>query len=89
MGTLRKYLMNGAIISALLSGFSALRHQRKEPADWRTYLTWTSWVLTLIVAFGTVRIQSLETDDPAAASLPKPAAGPKPAKNKRKKDKRK
>jgi hypothetical protein len=89
MGTLRKYLMNGAIISAVLSGFSALRHQRKEPADWRTYLTWASWVLTLIVAIGTVRIQSIETDDPTAANRPKPAQGPKPVKDKRKKDKRK
>jgi hypothetical protein len=89
MGTLRKYLLNGTILSALLSGFSALRHQRKEPADWRTYLTWASWVLTLIVAFGTVRIQSIETDDPAAAGRPKPAKGPKPAKDKRKKDKSK
>ena len=89
MGTLRKYLMNGSIISALLSGLSALRRQRKEPADWRTYLTWASWFLTLIVAFGTVRIQSIETDDPIAAALPKAAAGPKPAKDKRKKSKRK
>ena len=83
MGTLRKYLMNGAIISAVLSGVSAVRHQRKAPADWRTVLTWVSWGLTLAVALGTVRINSLEADDPAAAKRDKPAKGPKPAKDKR------
>ena len=81
MGTLRKYLMNGAIISAVVSGVSALRQQRKaEVTDWRTYLTWVAWGLTLAVAIGTVRIQSQQDDDPDA---PKPALGPKPSKRKK------
>lgn len=83
MGTLRKYLFNGAIISAVFSGISAFRQQRNAPTDWRTYLTWVAWLLTLIVAFGTVRIDSKELDDPAAQKRPKPAKGPKPAKDKR------
>ena len=83
MGTLRKYLFNGAIVSALLSGLSAVRRQRKAPADWRTALTWASWALTLIVAVGTVRINSLEVDDPSAKKRRKPAKGPKPAKDPR------
>jgi hypothetical protein len=77
MGTLRKYLMNGAIISSVLSGVSAIRQGRKEPGDWRTYLTWVAWVLTLIVAIGTVRIQS---QDPGRTA----PTGPK-LKNPRKK----
>ena len=71
MGTLRKYLMNGAIISSVFSGISAFRQGRKNPTDWRTYLTWIAWGLTLVVAIGTVRKESL---DPAAA---KTAPGPK------------
>lgn len=81
MGTLRKYLMNGAIISSLLSGLSAFRQGRKNEKDWRTYLTWIAWVLMLIVAIGTVRMQSI---DPDAA---KRAAGPK-LKNTQKKAKK-
>jgi hypothetical protein len=71
MGTLRKYLLNGAIISSVLSGVSAFRQSRKGPTDWRTYLTWIAWGLTLAVAIGTVRIDS---KDPGR---PKPVTGPK------------
>jgi uncharacterized membrane protein YfcA len=73
MGTLRKYLMNGAIISSVLSGVSAIRASRKGPTDWRTVLTWIAWGLTLAVAIGTVRIESQELDPNA----PKPSLGPK------------
>lgn len=83
MGTLRKYLFNGAIVSAVLSGLSAFRQQRKNTTDWRTYTTWIAWALTLLVAIGTVRIGSQEIDDPAAKNRPKPAKGPKPAKDPR------
>jgi hypothetical protein len=89
MGSLRKYLFNGVIVSALLSGIGALRQQRKAPADWRTVLTWASWLLSFIVAVGTVRIQSEEAEDPAPKKVkknrPQPATGPKPVKRARKK----
>lgn len=71
MGTLRKYLLNGAIISSVLSGVSAVRQGRKDPSDWRTYLTWIAWVLTLIVALGTVRIESQDPGRGAASAGPK------------------
>lgn len=82
MGTLRKYLFNGAIISAVFSGISAFRQQRNAPTDWRTYLTWVAWLLTLIVALGTVRIDS-QNEDPKKPNRPKSAKGPKPAKDPR------
>ena len=81
MGTLRKYLLNGALISSLLSGISAFRQGRKNDTDWRTYLTWIAWVLTLIVAIGTIRKNSIDPD------APKVAAGPK-LKNAQKKPKK-
>jgi hypothetical protein len=81
MGTLRKYLMNGAIISSVLSGVSAFRQTRRMDTDWRTYLTWIAWGLTLVVAIGTVRMESL---DPSAATH---ASGPK-LKDPRKKPKK-
>ena len=83
MGTLRKYLMNGAIISSVLSGVSALRQGRKNPTDWRTYLTWIAWGLTLVVALGTVRKESIDPDAPKVAPGPKLKNGQKkPKKNK-------
>ncbi|MGN6444856.1 hypothetical protein [Amnibacterium sp.] len=71
MGTLRKYLLNGAIISSVFSGISALRQGRRNPTDWRTYLTWIAWALTLVVAIGTVRKESLDPDAQRVAPGPK------------------
>ena len=71
MGTLRKYLMNGAIISSVLSGVAALRQGRKAPTDWRTYLTWIAWTLTFIVALGTVRMDSVDPEARGRAVGPK------------------
>jgi hypothetical protein len=83
MGTLRKYLMNGAIISSIFSGISAFRQGRKNPSDWRTYLTWIAWGLSLVVAIGTVRKQSLDPDAPAVSAGPKlKNASKKPKKSK-------
>ena len=81
MGTLRKYLMNGAIISSIFSGIAALRQGRKTETDWRTYLTWIAWGLTLVVAIGTIRKQSLEPDAPAHSNGPKPAKSKKDKKD--------
>ena len=80
MGTLRKYLFNGQIIGAILSGLQALRSQRNAPKDWRTTLGWFAWVLTTVIAIGTVRINSLEVDDPDVKKKPKAATGPNIAK---------
>jgi hypothetical protein len=83
MGTLRKYLLNGALISSVLSGISAFRQGRKNPTDWRTYLTWIAWVLTLLVAVGTIRKDSIDPDAPKVAAGPKlKNAQKKPKKNK-------
>jgi hypothetical protein len=91
MGTLRKYLFNGVIVSSLISGIGALRQQRKSPADWRTVLTWASWILSFMVAVGTVRIESQKADEPKPATKEEkkrrareePATGPKPIKRAR------
>ena len=88
MGSLRKYLFNGAIISAIIGGVSALRQQRKGDTDWRTALTWLAWGLTLVVAIGSVRIDSLHEDEPddvkkAIKKREHKGRGPKPVKDPR------
>ena len=92
MGTLRKYLMNGAIISSVLSGVAALRQGRKAPTDWRTYLTWIAWTLTFIVALGTVRMDSLDPEESRKRAIGPKLGNPrnkKAKKNKKAKDKNK
>ena len=85
MGSLRKYLFNGPVIGAILSGVTSLRAQRNAPKDWRTLLGWAAWILTTIVAIGTVRINSLDADDPRAKNKPKVATGPNIVKKGKKK----
>ena len=76
MGTLRKYLLNGSVLTALLSGLQSLRAQRRAPKDWRTWLGWLAWALTTAGAIGTVRINSIEETKPEALRKPKTATGP-------------
>lgn len=76
MGTLRKYLFNGAVLTSLLSGLQSFRAQRKAPKDWRTYLGWIAWGLTTAVAVGTVRINSIEESKPESLRKPRTATGP-------------
>jgi len=76
MGTLRKYLLNGSVLTSLLSGLQSLRAQKNAPKDWRTYLGWVAWALTTAVAVGTVRINSIEESKPESLRKPKTATGP-------------
>jgi hypothetical protein len=50
----RKFLFNGAVWSAIFSGYSVLQTTRQGPRDWRLALTWIAWLATSIVAIGTV-----------------------------------
>lgn len=52
---MRRYLLNGAIISSIFGGIGAVNHTRKGPRDWRLVLTWIAWALTLAIAIGTVK----------------------------------
>ncbi|GAA4664785.1 hypothetical protein [Frondihabitans cladoniiphilus] len=51
---MRKFLFNGAIISAAFSGFSALKATRSGPRDWRLALLWLSWAASTAIAIGNV-----------------------------------
>lgn len=76
MGTLRKYLLSGSVLTSVLSAVQSLRAQRKAPKDWRTWLGWLAWGLTTAVAIGTVRINSVEETKPESLRKPKTATGP-------------
>lgn len=51
---MRKFIFNGAIISAVFSGISALRATKSGPRDWRLALLWVSWAASLAIALGNV-----------------------------------
>ena len=57
---MRKYLLNGSIISALVSSISTLRTGTAGPKDWRFYLSVIASLLTVVIAIGTVRAESRE-----------------------------
>lgn len=51
---MRKFIFNGAIISAIFSGVSALRATSSGPRDWRLALLWISWLASTAIAIGNV-----------------------------------
>jgi hypothetical protein len=59
----RKFLFNGAVISALFSGISALRATRSGPRDWRLALLWVAWAASTAIAIGNVRDNAEHADD--------------------------
>lgn len=51
---MRRFLFSGSVLSALFSGWGAVKTTRSGPRDWRLILMWISWGLTLAIAIGTV-----------------------------------
>ncbi|MCU1438229.1 MAG: hypothetical protein JWP66_1316 [Naasia sp.] len=55
---MRKYVMNGAILSAFVSAISTVRTGSAGPKDWRFYVSVLASLLTVSVAVGTVHKES-------------------------------
>jgi hypothetical protein len=51
---MRKYILNGSVLSALVGGWSTLQTTRRGPRDWKLGLMWLSWAITVAIAIGTV-----------------------------------
>ncbi|KQV24473.1 MULTISPECIES: hypothetical protein [unclassified Microcella] len=62
---MRKYLFNGAIISAAVSAVSVINATRKGPHDWRLALMWASWGISVAIAVGTIIEDQKTPGDPA------------------------
>lgn len=60
---MRKFLFNGAIISAVFSGISALRATKSGPRDWRLALLWLAWAASTAIAVGNVADAASHADD--------------------------
>ena len=59
---MRKYVFNGAVISAVFSAWSVVSATKNGPRDWRLALMWASWGISVAIAVGTVLEETKERD---------------------------
>lgn len=59
---MRKFLFNGAVLSAAFSAVGVVNATRNGPRDWRLALMWVSWGITVAIAVGTVIDENREHD---------------------------
>jgi hypothetical protein len=57
---MRKFMFNGAVISAAFGLWSTIQASRKGPRDWRIVLGWLNAGIALAIAVGTVVQESKE-----------------------------
>lgn len=51
---MRKFIFNGAVISAAVGLWTTLKTTRDSPRDWRVPLMWISAAISFAIAIGTV-----------------------------------
>jgi hypothetical protein len=57
---MRKFIFNGAVISAAVGLWSTIQSSRSGQRDWRVVLMWINAGLSLAIAVGTVIEESKE-----------------------------
>jgi hypothetical protein len=62
-GSMRKYILNGAMLSAVFGAFGAIQATRKGPRDWRLVLAWVSWGISVALAVGSVQTEAEKADE--------------------------
>ncbi|WP_345764188.1 hypothetical protein [Diaminobutyricibacter sp. McL0608] len=62
---MRKYIFNGAVLSAALGIWTTVRRTKEGARDWKVILLWISSAISLAIAIGTVIEESRELDDEA------------------------
>lgn len=60
---MRKYLFNGAIISAVIGLWTTVQSSKNGPRDWRIPLMWINAGISLVLAIGAVLEESKEASD--------------------------
>lgn len=51
---MRKFLMNGAILSSVFGILGTLKKSKDEPRTWRAILLWVGWAVGAGLAIGSV-----------------------------------
>lgn len=60
---MRKFIFNGAVISAIIGLWSTIQSTKDGPRDWRIPLMWISAGITVAIAIGTVLQDSREAEE--------------------------
>ena len=60
---MRKYLFNGAVISAAVGLWTTVRSSQNGPRDWRLPLMWINAAISLALAVGAVVQESREASE--------------------------
>ena len=60
---MRKYIFNGAVLSAALGIYNTVRQTKDGVRDWKVVLLWISSAISLAIAIGTVIEESHELED--------------------------
>ena len=60
---MRKFIFNGAIISAVIGLWTTIQSTRQGPRDWRVPLMWISAALSIVIAVGTVLEESKDAEE--------------------------
>ncbi len=60
---MRKYIFNGAVLSAALGIWTNVRRTKDGRRDWKVVLLWVSSAISLAIAIGTVIDESHELED--------------------------
>jgi cytochrome c-type biogenesis protein CcmH/NrfF len=59
----RRFLLSGSFISAVIAGLGLLRKTLVGPRDWRTLLLWASWVISVVLAVAAINDRRRYVDD--------------------------
>ena len=60
---MRRFLLSGTFLSAVIAGLNLLRKTLAGPRDWRTLLLWASWAISLVLAIAAINDRRLYVDD--------------------------
>ncbi|MFF2051377.1 hypothetical protein ACFVU2_07220 [Leifsonia sp. NPDC058194] len=66
---MRKFVFNGAVISAIMGLWTTIQSTRNGVRDWRVPLLWISAALSLAIAIGTVVEESRDAAEREAKPL--------------------
>lgn len=58
-----KFLFNAGLLGAIFGGFSALRQTVRGPRDWRLYLIWGGWIISVALAIADIVYESRHEND--------------------------
>jgi hypothetical protein len=59
---MRKFIFNGATISAAIGLWTTIQSTKNGPKDWRVPLMWINAAIALVIAIGTVVQESNEAE---------------------------